>query len=76
MARRLVPLTGRLTAVHAFESALRNVPEPIRPENAGESHREIQSEIKARAQRIRRLVEPLAAGGRPWAVRVEEGDAR
>jgi nucleotide-binding universal stress UspA family protein len=76
LARRLVPLTGRLTAIHAFESPLRNVPDPIRPDTDGTSRQAVQSDIKARTRRIRRLVEPLAAGGRPWAVRVEEGDAR
>jgi nucleotide-binding universal stress UspA family protein len=75
MARRLVPRTGTMTAVHAFESPLRNVPEPLRPESE-KSRQKIQSDIKTRARRIRRLVAPLAAGGRPWAVRVEEGDAR
>jgi nucleotide-binding universal stress UspA family protein len=70
-AQRLLLRAAALTAVHAYDDPLREPP-GLRPRERGLA----RLELRDRARRIRRALEPLVGNGTRWSLVVKEGDPR
>lgn len=76
IARRVIPITGRLTAVHAHEDPLQGLPPGFAPAPGTERRAAAERIVGDRTAALQAAVEPLAVAGRAWRVVLERGDPR
>lgn len=76
MARRLVPLTGRLTAVHGYQDPLENIPPGLIDDEPATRRLETAKILGDRRGKLQLALEPLTLADKEWRDVIEQGDPR
>ncbi len=72
MTRQVVPHSATLFAVHTFENPYRGLPTGLIPDRTIR----IEEVLRERARLVRKAMDTVGRGARPWEVLVREGDPR
>jgi nucleotide-binding universal stress UspA family protein len=72
MARQLVPFSATLIGVHTFEDPHRGLPPGLVPDRTVRT----ADMFRERGRLVRRALDTVGAGAKPWQVVVREGDPR
>lgn len=75
-ARQLVPLTGRLTAVHGYQDPMQNVPPGLILNEPRVRRFETAKILGDRRGRMELALEPLVVTGKEWHQVIEQADPR
>lgn len=76
LARQLVPMTGRLTAVHGYQDPLMNMPPGLITDEDRTRRFETAKILGDRKGRLEIALDPLVVSGKEWSLVIEQGDPR
>lgn len=76
LARAVTPLSGQLTAVHAYEDPLQGIPATMAPPPGATRRETVEQILQARSAQLEAALEPLVVAGKKWRLTVERGDPR
>lgn len=74
LARQLVPITGRLTAVHGYQDPLENIPPGLILNEPRVRRFETAKTLGDRRGRMELALEPLMVAGKEWRQVIEQAD--
>lgn len=76
LARQLVPMTGRLTAVHGYQDPLMNIPPGLITDESMTRRFENAKILGDRKGRLELALDPLVVSGKAWGLVIEQEDPR